>query len=82
MAGRIELVVSMEASFYLSVHRMLWKFKYLPKYGYFPLELTLDIDKKLSCRRGTARRAVSVKTVLNVAQMFVELLLISSALGE
>ena len=33
-------------------------------------------------RRGTARRAVSVKTVLNVAQMFVELHLISPALGE
>jgi len=40
------------------------------------------IDKKLSYRRGTARRAVTVKTVLNVAQMFVELHLISPALGE
>jgi len=30
-------------------------------------------DKKLSYRRGTGRRAVSVKTVRNVAQMFVEL---------
>jgi len=38
--------------------------------------------KKLSYRRGTARRAVSVKTVLNVAPMFVELHLISPALGE
>ena len=36
--------------------------------------------KKLSYRRGTARRAVTVKTVLNVAQMFVELHLISPAL--
>ena len=35
-------------------------------------------DKKPSYRRGTARRAVSVKTVLNV----VELHLISHALGE
>ena len=32
-----------------------------------------NIYKKLSYRRGTARRAVSVKTVLNVAQMFVDL---------
>jgi len=40
------------------------------------------INKKLSYRRGTARRAVSVKTVLNVAQMFVELHLISPALNE
>jgi len=40
------------------------------------------LNKKLSYRRGTARRAVSVKTVLNVAQMFVELYLISPALGE
>jgi len=31
---------------------------------------------------GSARRAVSVKIVLNVAQMFVELHLISPALGE
>jgi len=38
--------------------------------------------KKLSYRRGSARRAVSVKTVQNVAQMFVELHLISPALGE
>jgi len=30
-------------------------------------------DKKLRYRRGTARRAVSVETVRNVAQMFVEL---------
>jgi len=35
-------------------------------------------DKKPSYRRGTARRAVSVKTMLNV----VELHLISPALGE
>ena len=39
-------------------------------------------NKKLSYRRGTAQRAVSVKTVLNVAQMFVELHVISPALGE
>ena len=40
-------------------------------------------DKKLSYRRGTARRAVSVKTVLNVAQMFIDLHVIglSPALG-
>jgi len=38
--------------------------------------------KNLSYRRVTARHAVSVKTVLNVAQMFVELHLISSALGK
>jgi len=38
--------------------------------------------KKLSYRRGTARRAVTVKTVLNVAKMFVELHLISPALSE
>ena len=42
-----------------------------------------NYNKKLSYRRGTARRAVTVKTVLNVAQMFVELHnLISPALGE
>ena len=40
------------------------------------------INKKLSYHRGTARRAVTVKTVLNVAQIFVELHLISPALGE
>jgi len=39
-------------------------------------------NKKISYRRGTAWRAVAVKTVLNVAQMFVELHLISPALGE
>jgi len=39
-------------------------------------------NKKLSYRRGTARRAMSVQTMLNVAQMFVELHLISPALGE
>jgi len=39
-------------------------------------------NKKLSYRWGTARRDVSVKTVLNVAQMFVELHLISPALGK
>jgi len=42
----------------------------------------LCFDKKLSYRRGTVRRALSVKTVLNVAQMFVELHLISAALAE
>ena len=30
-------------------------------------------NKELSYRRGTARRAVSVETVRNVAQMFVKL---------
>ena len=39
-------------------------------------------NKKLSYRRGTARRAMSVKTVLNVAQTFVELHLISPATGK
>ena len=39
--------------------------------------IAADLDKKLIYRRGTARRAVSVKTVLNVAQMFVEVHLIS-----
>jgi len=39
-------------------------------------------NKKLSYRRGTARHAVSVKTVLYVAQMFVELHLISPASRE
>ena len=38
--------------------------------------------KKLSYRRGTARRAVSVESVLNVAQMFIELHFISPALRE
>ena len=47
----------------------------------FRLVLTLK-NKKLSYRRGTARRAVSVKTVLNVTQMFVELHVISPALGK
>ena len=36
---------------------------------------------KLSYRRGTARRAVSVKTVLNVVQMFVKLQLKSCIMG-
>ena len=40
---------------------------------------TIKSHKRLSYRRGTARRAVSVETVLNVAQMFVELQLISPA---
>jgi len=44
--------------------------------------MTTMQDKKLSYRRETARRAVSVKTVPNVAQMFIELHLISSALRE
>ena len=39
-------------------------------------------NKKLSYRRGTARHAVSAKTALNVAQMFVELYLISPATSE
>ena len=38
--------------------------------------------KKLSYRRGNVRRAVLVKIVLSVAQMFVELHLISPALGK
>jgi len=38
--------------------------------------------KKLSYHRGTAWCAVSVKTVLNVTQIFVKLHLISPALGE
>jgi len=41
----------------------------------------LKINKKLGYRRGTARRAMSVKTVLNVAQMFVELHVASLALA-
>jgi len=45
-------------------------------------DITLYSNKKLSYRRGTARRAMSVKTVLNVAQTFVELHLISPATGE
>jgi len=40
------------------------------------------MNKKLSCRRGTARRAVSVETVRNVAQVFVELRFTSPATGE
>ena len=42
------------------------------------------VNKKLSYRQGTAPRAVSVETVRlrNVAQMFVELHLISSATSE
>jgi len=39
-------------------------------------------NKKLSYRRGTMRCAMSVKTVLNVAQMIIELHFISPALGE
>ena len=39
-------------------------------------------NKKLSYRRQTARRAMSVETARNVAQMFVELHLISRATGE
>ena len=48
-----------------------------PMYTKLPLHVVLDIENgihmRLIYRRGTARRAVSVKTVLNVAQMFVEL---------
>ena len=40
------------------------------------------ISKKFSYRRGMERRAVSVETLRNVAQMFIELLLISFAIGE
>ena len=39
-------------------------------------------NKKLSYRRGTARRSMSVKTVRNVTQIFVELHLISPTTGE
>ena len=39
-------------------------------------------NKKLSYRRGTARRAVSVNVLGNVTQMFVELHLIIPATGE
>ena len=46
------------------------------------LLIIINTNKKLSYRRGTARRAVTVKTVLNVAQMFVKLHLISRALNE
>jgi len=45
-------------------------------------EVIVDIHKKPSYRRGTARRAVTVKTVLNAAQMLVELHLISPVLRE
>jgi len=38
--------------------------------------------KKLSYRQGTAQCTMPVKTMLNVAQMFVELHVISPALGE
>ena len=46
------------------------------------IQPTTVTNKKLSYRRGTAQRAVSVKTVLNVAEMFVELHLISPAWSE
>jgi len=46
------------------------------------VKLSPPCKKKLSYCRGTTRRAGSVKTVLNVAQMFFELLLISPALGK
>ena len=39
-------------------------------------------NKELNCRRGTARRPVSVETVCNVAQMFMELHLKILATGE
>jgi len=42
----------------------------------------LKPDKKLSYRRGTARRVVSVETVQTVAQMFIGLHLISPATDE
>jgi len=38
-----------------------------------------SFNKKLRYRRGTMRCAVLVKTMLNVAQMFIELHLISPA---
>jgi len=41
------------------------------------MQRSVTLDKKISYRRGTARRAVSV-----VAEMFVELHLISPATGE
>jgi len=40
-------------------------------------EAATERYKKFSYRRGIALRAVSVKTVLNVAQIFVELYLMS-----
>ena len=69
-----------------------WRFM-TPTNSAFLRDLELSIDhpvvfarnnkyKKLSYRRRTARRAVSVETVRNVAQMFVELHLISPATGE
>ena len=39
-------------------------------------------EQEVSYRRGTARRAVSVETVRNVSQMFLQLHLISSATGD
>ena len=45
-------------------------------------DITSYRDKKLSYRRGTARHAMSVKTVLNVAETFLEVHLISPATGE
>jgi len=47
-----------------------------------PMYIELTVYKKLRYRRGTMRRAVSVETVRNVAQVFVELHLISPATGE
>jgi len=40
------------------------------------------VYKKLSYRRGTAQRAVSVETVRSIVQMFIELDLIIPATGE
>jgi len=40
MDGRIELVFGTDAFLtYDPIHRVVSKFKYLEKYGYFPLEL-------------------------------------------
>ena len=47
-----------------------------------PFTLSFQVCKKLTYRRGTAQRAMSAKTVLNVAQMITELHLISPATGE
>jgi len=49
---------------------------------YLSTPATKIYDKELCCRRGTARRAVSVETVRNVAGMFVELHSKSLAIGE
>jgi len=56
-----------------------WRHAYAPNVSSH--HITLRQEAQLSYR-GTARRAVSVKTVVNVAQMFVKIHLISPTLGE